>query len=382
MQISTALLLLVGVAALTDAASIPLYKRKITSVRGLYNRAALKYGTPTTVVGDDVPLENFMDAQYYGPITIGTPAQEFKVVFDTGSSNLWVPSSQCGFTNIACQLHSKYDSAASSSFVENGTTFAIQYGSGSLSGIVSEDTVTVGTAVAKGQLFAEALKEPGIAFVAAKFDGILGLAFPTIAVNGIQPVFQTLFQDKQVKENLFSFYLNRDASAAVGGELNFGGIDTEHFSGNLTYHQVVWETYWTLYIDSVKYNGADTETCKGNCKAAIDSGTSLIAGPTAAATKLNTLIGATHIYGPEYIVDCGKISTLGDVTFTINGKAYPLGGKDYVLQETEMGETICMSGFMGMDIQDGMWILGDIFMGRYYTVFDFENKQVGFAPAK
>merc|ERR1739838_598657 len=210
----------------------------------------------------------------------------------------------------------------------------------------------------------------------------LRIGFPYHRRQRHSASFPDFFQDKQVKENLFSFYLNRDASAAVGGELNFGGIDTEHFSGNLTYHQVVWETYWTLYIDSVKYNGADTETCKGNCKAAIDSGTSLIAGPTAAATKLNTLIGATHIYGPEYIVDCGKISTLGDVTFTINGKAYPLGGKDYVLQETEMGETICMSGVMGMDIQDGMWILGDIFMGRCYTVFDFENKQVGFAPAK
>ena len=67
----------------------------------------------------------------------------------------------------------------------------------------------IGTAVAKGQLFAEALEVAEAAFVAAKFDGILGLAFPTIAVNGIQPVFQTLFQDKQVKENLFSFYLNR-----------------------------------------------------------------------------------------------------------------------------------------------------------------------------
>ena len=48
-------------------------------------------------------------------------------------------------------------------------------------------------------------------------------------------------------------YHNRDASAAVGGELNLGGIDTEHFSGNLTYHQVVWETYWSLYIDRYVY---------------------------------------------------------------------------------------------------------------------------------
>ena len=67
----------------------------------------------------------------------------------------------------------------------------------------------VGTAVAKAQLFTEATGEPGQAFMWAKFDGILGLAFPAIAVNGIQPVFQTLFEDKQVEENLFSFYLNR-----------------------------------------------------------------------------------------------------------------------------------------------------------------------------
>merc|ERR1712046_323594 len=100
---------------------------------------------------NDIVISDFQNAQYYGPVSIGTPPKTFNVIFDTGSSNLWVPDTKCG---LACIAKSKYDSSKSSTFKANGTVFKIMYGSGPVSGVLAGDTVTMGESTVPMQTFA------------------------------------------------------------------------------------------------------------------------------------------------------------------------------------------------------------------------------------
>ena len=321
-----------------------------------------------------VPISNFMNAQYFSEITIGTPPQTFKVVLDTGSSNLWVPSSECG--SIACYLHQKYDSSSSSTYKSNGTSFDISYGSGSLSGFVSQDTVTIGDIIIKGQDFAEATSEPGLAFAFGRFDGILGLGYDTIAVNHIVPPFYKMLEQKSIDEPVFAFYL---ADTEGQSEVVFGGVDSNHYKGKLTTIPLRRKAYWEVDFDAIAYG--DDEAELENTGIILDTGTSLIALPSQLAEMLNAQIGAKKGYNGQYSVDCKSRDSLKDVTFTLAGHKFSLGPEDYILELSGS----CISTFMGMDFPapaGPLAILGDAFLRKYYSVYDLGASTVGIAEAK
>ncbi|PSS00343.1 Aspartic proteinase [Actinidia chinensis var. chinensis] len=435
--------------------------------------------------GDIIALKNYMDAQYFGEIGVGSPQQKFTVIFDTGSSNLWVPSSKCIFS-IACLFHSKYKHAKSTTYQKNGKTIAIQYGSGAVSGFLSQDNIKVGDLLVKDQLFMEATKEGSLTFVAAQFDGILGLGFQEISVGNVVPVWYNMMEQGLVKEKVFSFWLNRDATATEGGELVLGGVDSKHFKGEHTKVSVTQKGYWQFMMDDFLIGNYSTGFCKEGCAAIVDSGTSLLAGPTAVVTQVNHAIGAEGVvsmeckeivseYGEqiwdllvsgvqadkicsqlglctlirdqsvssnikqvveeenkedvdlgddlfcaacqmlvvwvqnqlkqkntkdqvfdyvnqlceslpspmgESAIDCNSMSKMPTVTFRIGNKDFSLTPEQYVLKTGEGLTTVCISGFMALDVpppRGPLWILGDIFMGVYHTVFDYGSMQLGFA---
>merc|ERR1719398_401288 len=243
--------------------------------------------------GDSVPISDYQNAQFYGPIKVG--GQDFSVVFDTGSANVWVPGKACGF--FTCYRHPRYDESKSPTFQKDGRKYSVQYGSGPVEGIFSKDTVTVGNIDVKGQLFAEVSKVSfgplNLAFAMGKFDGLLGLGFKSISQYQIPTPFESMVDQKLVDEAVFAFYLQNDASEK--GELVFGGIDKSHYTGELVKVPLISETYWEVSLDKLSFGSDVVVSSKQN--AIIDSGTSLLAGPTEAVKTLASKVGATSVAG-------------------------------------------------------------------------------------
>ncbi|XP_044526923.1 napsin-A [Gracilinanus agilis] len=331
-----------------------------------------------------VPLSNYLDAQYFGEISLGTPPQNFSVIFDTGSSNLWVPSRRCSFFSLGCWFHRRYDREVSSSFRPNGTQFSIQYGTGKLDGILSEDVLTIGGVGGARLLFGEALWEPSLAFALAHFDGILGLGFPALAVAGVQPPLDTLTELGLLDKAVFSFYLNRDPEAVQGGELILGGWDPARFIPPLTFLPVTRPAYWQIHMDRVVV-GHSLTLCPSGCAAILDTGTSLITGPSREIEALHKLIGGFPLLAGEYLLSCDRLSALPAISFLLSGVWFNLTAQDYVLQLASGRTRLCLSGFLALDVPPPagpFWILGDVFLGPHVAVFDRGTARVGLARAR
>lgn len=164
-----------------------------------------------------------------------------------------------------------------------------------------------------------------------------------------------------------------------GGEIVFGGSNTDHYDPqSLNWAKVSRRGYWEVDLQKMTVGGKQVTLPKMG--AAIDTGSSLIIVPTKIAAELNKLIGATKTWSGQYTIDCAQVPELPEIAFTFGGVEYPLEGQDYILEV--QGQ--CVSGFMGMDIPapaGPLAIVGDVFLRRYYTIYDLDTAMVGFAPA-
>ncbi|KAM5129876.1 pepsin A-like [Mantella aurantiaca] len=337
-----------------------------------YNPATKYF--PSLAQASGEPLQNYMDIEYFGTISIGTPPQSFTVIFDTGSSNLWVPSVYC--SSPACTNHHMFNPKQSSTFQATNTPVSIQYGTGSMSGFLGYDTVQVGNLQITNQIFGLSQSEPGSFLYYSPFDGILGLAFPSMASSQATPVFDNMWNQGLIAQDLFSVYLSSQGQS--GSFVLFGGIDTTYYSGNLNWVPLAAETYWQITVDSISIGG-QVIACSGSCQAIVDTGTSLLAGPSTPIANIQYYIGASQDSNGQYVINCNNINNMPNVVFTINGVQYPLPASAYTRQNQEG----CTSGFQAMNLPTSsgdLWILGDVFIREYYVVFDRANNYVAFAP--
>jgi hypothetical protein len=332
--------------------------------------------------GENLIIKDYANAQYFGAISIGNPPQEFQVIFDTGSSNLCVPKigcTHCG--NPFFGRKSKYNHELSTSYQEDGTNFDIMYGSGSVTGFFSLDDVLLAEdIVVHEQRFAEIQDAGGLglAYALGKFDGIMGMGFTSISIDNAVTVFENAIQQNAVEQPVFAFYLGDNAP----GELTLGGYDTSKFEGDeLTYVPLKSATYWEIALDGIHAGEWKASPNKDDSPITgiVDSGTSLITGPKKDIMQLASAVGAKPNIVGQYTVDCEQLEDMPDIVFTIAGKEYTIPGKAAVLQV----QSTCLFAFMGMDFPPPgpQWILGDVFMRQYYTVFNYVDKTIGFAPA-
>jgi len=380
MKMTRSLILLSLTLSLTVATiSVPLIHRPktIAQMQAASIRRQQRFAAMAEADLPSLPLIDVEDSEYFGEVDIGTPAQKFLVIYDTGSSNLWVPSKSC--TN--CKKNGTlYDSSKSSTYAKNGKAFALQYGTGSCRGFLSTDTIALGGVKATGFDFGEVTTEAADVFGSAPFDGILGLGPAKAAIDQVAMPLQKLKDQGQIKQNIVSFYLASNSS--TGSTLVLGGTDPSFYTGDITYINVALAAkllpYWLVSAKDIKVGGTSIGACNAftGCEMVVDTGTSVLAGPVKAVNDLIKPIGNVS-------ADCSNVHTLPTITFSIGGNDFDLGPEFYVLKgEDENGAIQCQLGIEGVNAGVPIWILGDPFLRKYYTVWDAEANRVGFATAK
>ncbi|KAJ2746646.1 hypothetical protein GGI20_001147, partial [Coemansia sp. BCRC 34301] len=356
---------------------------------------------------DDLGIYNPTTTLYYaGYISLGSPPQKFLVNFDSGSADLWVPSSRC--LSSTCKSHTQYNAKQSWSRVPRpaqrggarvgGTQ--IEYGTGMVGIEPSQDVLKWGSLKAQNISFGEAVNmTPDFD---APFDGLFGMAFPSLSSAGLEPPFFTLARQRLLNVNQFSFTLGES-----GGRLDLGKVPGSAPDSQVTWVKLVKPHFWAVNVQSIEVELRHTtlinlgRTATGarrqkrqsirvpnNGKLNLsvrgvglfDSGTTTILCPSAMATSINRLIGATD---NGLHVDCSASTTGPTFHFTIGDGSsnekivIPVSPHQYILGDGNPGHG-CMSAFQPGGPKN-KWILGLPFFANRTITFDIDEGRIGFS---
>ncbi|KAI7304086.1 hypothetical protein KC315_g15329 [Hortaea werneckii] len=322
------------------------------------------------------------------------------------TSTRFVPGPNCGMAQ-GCSGNVHYQNTGQ----DEGNTTSVTYGSGMITGENYFDTVTVAGLSARHQNVISLTQAQG--FSGSASNSLMGMGFQSIASSGQPPYFKTLIDEGTVTNKEFSFYLGRAASGTQGkSELTLGGRDKSKFTGTPTKIAVSAPGYWQIPLDGVKVNNfqdpIDQLADKG--QAAIDTGTTIILAPLAAAATIFARIpGSVPI--PLELIN-GALEPLlfaypcaenPNVAITFGGKDFAINSKDFnfgrltpdfaeflgnnTLSGLLNSASYCLASIAAFDIQpqENLYVVGDAFLKNWYSIYSYDGANgkpsVSFAKA-
>ncbi|THH29261.1 hypothetical protein EUX98_g4933 [Antrodiella citrinella] len=342
-----------------------------------------------------VPIINQQqDSSYLGVVSIGTPGQNFNVVLDTGSSDLWVAAANCAGCTSSTPT---FDTTKSSTLKQAGTTgsqITIHYGSGQVSGQIAQDTVSMGgfTNTAQTLLVGTTLSQ---GLLDGDASGIMGLAFQALASTQSVPFWQNLISANQLAAPEMSFWLTREITNQnakddePGGVFTLGGTNSSLFTGNIEFINMpsaTQPTFWLLSMSAVTVNGNNVQIPTGNAAiSAIDTGTTLIGGPSSAVQAIFSAIPNSVALSEMQGFFAFPCTSNIEVSFSFGGESWSINPADMNLGT--VGQGLCLGGIFdltqGSDVSEGggnpSWVVGDTFLKNVYSVFRSNPPSIGFA---
>ncbi|KAL2139529.1 hypothetical protein VTI28DRAFT_5065 [Corynascus sepedonium] len=332
-----------------------------------------KPATPTTPNSTGI-YQYGPDYSYFIRVLVGSTQQPVFMLLDTGAANTWIMGSDC--KSAACELHDTFDASSSKSWKLEKTSFAIEYGSGNVSGVVGQDTASFAGITHE--------LEFGLAdyttdeFRHFAFDGILGLGLSDSATGTF---LRTLKEKKVLDQIIVSISLNRHSDGPNLGQVTFGGIDKTQYTGEITYHNVGAEQKkkgeWAITLDDVHLNGKAAGIASK--PAYIDTGTSFIFAPEKDLDALFKAIpGSTSVEAGDYIEYRVPCDTTLPILLTFSGVNYAISPEDWVVPGGDDNNK-CLANLYGHEVNEGTWLVGDTFLKNVYSVFDADKMRIGFA---